>query len=209
MFEFTDAAVPVRSDIADAFRAEWNRLAAPGTWWSGHERVAIARATRDSRVGRSPAPDLPRAALEAIVVLSVRPAHTSRELVEGITSNLGEERYVEIIGVVSRTTAVDTFTRLVGSELEPLPEPVDGEPSRIEAEGVDRGKTWVTAGRFPIPPTVLALVPDEVEAQNDLSDLLYMSGEEMADQDWSRGSLHRTQAELVASATSFVNECFY
>jgi hypothetical protein len=142
-------------------------------------------------------------------VLSARPAQTSKEWVEGIAAELSEEKYVEILGIVSRTTAVDTFTRLVGSDLEPLPEPVGGEPSRVSADGVARGKTWVTAGRFPIPPTVLALVPDEVVAQNELSDRLYMSDEEMADHDWSRGDLHRTQAELVASATSAVNECFY
>jgi hypothetical protein len=209
MFDFSDAAVPVRSEIAEAFRRDWQRLGAPGTWWSGQERVAIAEATRRVRLGESPVSDLPRAGLEAIEVLSARPAQTSKGWVEHVVSDLGEERYVEIIGVVSRTTAVDTFTRLVGSDLEPLPEPVDGEPSRLPAEGVDRGKTWVPAGRFPIPPTVLALVPDEVVAQNDLSDLLYMTGEEMADPDWSRGGLHRTQAELVASATSFVNECFF
>ena len=34
--------MPVRADLADAHRLAWEHIAAPGTWWSGAERVELA-----------------------------------------------------------------------------------------------------------------------------------------------------------------------
>jgi hypothetical protein len=46
---FADCPVPVREDIASAHRLIWQRLAAPGTWWTGAERIAIAAEVRAAR----------------------------------------------------------------------------------------------------------------------------------------------------------------
>src|SRR5262245_6589345 len=43
------ALVPVRNDFAAAHTRFWQRLAAPGTWWTGTERVAIAAEVRQVR----------------------------------------------------------------------------------------------------------------------------------------------------------------
>ena len=41
-FSYAGAALPVREDLPATHRRAWRRLAEPGTWWSGRERVAIA-----------------------------------------------------------------------------------------------------------------------------------------------------------------------
>src|ERR1700687_3949887 len=40
------APLRVRADLAAAQARAWDRVARPGTWWSGAERVAIAAETR-------------------------------------------------------------------------------------------------------------------------------------------------------------------
>ena len=45
-FDYTISAVPIRPDIPAAHRAFWHRLAGPGSWFSGAERVAIAAESR-------------------------------------------------------------------------------------------------------------------------------------------------------------------
>ena len=45
-FNFADTPIPIRTEIQEAMRKEWAFLAAPGTWWSGEERVQIAAEAR-------------------------------------------------------------------------------------------------------------------------------------------------------------------
>ena len=45
-FDYRDSPHPIRADIGSQHRAFWQRLAQPGSWWSGKERVAIAQASR-------------------------------------------------------------------------------------------------------------------------------------------------------------------
>ncbi len=47
-FAYSDAPVPIRGDIPAAHRGAWERLAAPGSWWTGAERVAIAAEVRNA-----------------------------------------------------------------------------------------------------------------------------------------------------------------
>ena len=46
MFDFARSPLPVHDERAEAFRHVWRRLAAPGTWWTGEERVSIAAVAR-------------------------------------------------------------------------------------------------------------------------------------------------------------------
>ena len=53
--------MPVRADLADAHRLAWEHIAAPGSWWSGDQRVELAgTALLGDRRPRSPAPVGPR-----------------------------------------------------------------------------------------------------------------------------------------------------
>ena len=44
--DYRRSPVPVRDDLAAAHRRAWARLAAPGEWWTGVVRLAIAEETR-------------------------------------------------------------------------------------------------------------------------------------------------------------------
>ncbi len=46
---YSAALVPVRDDFAAAHTRFWQRLASPGAWWTGAERVAIAAEVRHAR----------------------------------------------------------------------------------------------------------------------------------------------------------------
>lgn len=162
MFSFSD---PVRTELAAAARRTWEEVAQPGTWWTAEERLAIAGARRAARCGdaaaTSDAPNaLPDAAREAAAVVGGDPAHPTEEWVARVTAEISEERYVELVGIVARVVAVDTFTRLLGEDLEPFPEPVAGRPSEERAAGpLRKNRTWVSMGSMAAPPFVLAAVP--------------------------------------------------
>src|SRR5688500_12860794 len=105
---YASAPFPVRDDLAEAHERFWRRLAAPGAWWSGAERVAIAAETRAARGCRlcgerkqalSPsavsgthdrATELSSAAVEAIHRVTTDPGRLSRAwldrtLAEGVS----------------------------------------------------------------------------------------------------------------------------
>lgn len=204
------AIAPIRPEVVAALDRALPRIAAAGTWWGGTERVAIAELAREARrAGPRPDSDLPMPAVDVAEVVGRRPQDTTEAWVTDIVDELGEGAYVEAVGVASRVVAVDTYRRLLGLEPEPLPVPQAGEPARVRPDGLTKGRTWVSMPQFAPPPLVLGAVPREVEDQNDLSDVIYMTGEEMADDDFSRRGLHRMQIETVAATTSHANECFY
>jgi len=208
-FDFATAAIGVRTDIRQLFRREWDRLAQAGTWWNGRERVDIARAARRSRFGGEEAPSsLPSAAIEAAGIVSGRPASIRREWVATVADDLGYPRYVEIVGIASRLAAVDTFHVGLGVELEPLPDPESGEPSRSEEPQARAGAAWVPMVGGASITQALSLVDAESVAQEDLHGPLYLTYEGMAEFDYV-GGLSRAQMELVAARTSAINECFY
>lgn len=141
----------IRSDIAEAHRRAWERLAAAGSWWTGEERVAIAAEVRAARKcsfskrrkeALSPesvqgeyesvsAEILPAAAIDAIHRITTDPSRLSRAWYERCVADpeMSEGRYVELVGVIVAITSIDFFHRGLGLPVEPLPAPVSGEPS--------------------------------------------------------------------------------
>ena len=208
-FDFADVEVEVRTDIRRLFRREWDRLALPGTWWDGTERVAIARSARAARSRDVALPALlPEAAIEAAHQVSANPASIRRPWVDRMGSGLGYHRYVEIVGIVSRLSAVDTFHNAIGSELESLPDPEPGEPSNSDEPLARSGAGWVPMVGGASITQALSLVDAESTAQEDMHGPLYLTYEGMAELDYV-GGLSRAQMELVAARTSAINECFY
>ncbi len=148
-FDYGHAGLPVPEALAAAHRAFWERLAGPGTWWTGAERVAIAEAAREAgacdlcrrrREALSPAavggghearPPLPAAAVDAVHRLITDPGRITRAAVEEFArEGISDARYVELLGLVVAVFSVDEFHRALGLPLEPLPVPRPGEPSR-------------------------------------------------------------------------------
>jgi hypothetical protein len=201
---FTDFSIAVRPDLLAGLRSLWSNLAAPGTWWSGGERVAIAEGARGGTTDL-----IPSAAAGAARTIYADITATSRAWVEGVLAGgLMMPAFVEVIGVVSRLAAVDEFTRALGRPLEPLPEPLPGAPTREEPPSARPGRSWVPMVGGMSITRALSLVPAESEAQEEIHGPLYLSYGQMADQVFER-ELTRPQMELVAGRVSAINECFY
>ena len=84
MLTYAHVSAPVRKEFAESHQRFWDRLAAPGAWWTGAERVAMARETRAARHcpycqerkaalsphgvsgSHTPVTDLPAAAVEVL-----------------------------------------------------------------------------------------------------------------------------------------------
>ena len=209
-FDFTE--IPIRPRIQEALRKEWAFLAAPGTWWSGSERVAIAAEARRAMFSNSPSGnlDLPAPVAEVVGAVAADSPLITADWVAGLEGKgVSLSAYAEIIGIVARLSAVDYFHKALGLPLEPLPEPQPGEPSQTPSPSdLVVGKSYVPMVRGVSIPQTVSLVPPESGAWQELSDAMYMTFNEMDDPDFRR-AMHRTQIELVAARTSQINECFY
>jgi len=161
-FSYADAPVAVRDDLPAAHRRAWRRLAAPGAWWTGEERVAIAAEVRNAvrcglcrrrKAALSPHAEegehddlgaLPDAAVDVIHRVVTDPGRLSKAWFEKtLASGLGDAPYVEIIAVVVTVVSIDSFCRGLGVAAQPLPEPDPGEPSRRRPPAARPGGAWV------------------------------------------------------------------
>ena len=147
-FSYTQSPYKIREDLGRAYREFWTRLAKPGSWWTGAQRVAIAQESRNavncgfcdqrkqalspySFAGEHEHDGL----LEPVAVDAVHRIITdqSRITLGYIQNNqaegLSQEQYVELAGIAVVTFSIDEFNRALGLPLEPLPEPEDGQPT--------------------------------------------------------------------------------
>lgn len=138
-----------------------------------------------------------------------RPVSVDGEMVRAAADSDGDPLTVEVMALVSMLSAVDGTHRALGLDLEPLPEPVSGEPTGHVREGLKLRGTHIPVPPGPIP-VVFDLLPLEGAAFQSLFGPQYMTGREMAFDDFRRApGLDRAQMELVSSRTSVHNECFY
>ena len=159
---YANALAPVRDDLVAAHRRAWKRLARPGTWWSGAERVAIAAEVRSAaqcplcrerKAALSPAGvtgehasrgALPEVAVEVIHRVTTDPAQLSKAWFEKCQAGgLGDTHYVEMIGVIVTIVSIDDFCRGLGLAPHPLPDAIPGEPSRRRPPGALPEDAWV------------------------------------------------------------------
>jgi len=227
---YADAPVSVRSDLCEAHTHAWQHLAAPGAWWTGAERVAIAAEARASArcalcrerkaalspgapVGRHASVSaLPDAAVEAIHRIASDPGRLSKRWFVTLASQgLGDAAYVELVGVVSTLVSVDAFCRAIGVALHPLPEPQPGAPSRVRPADVGDHGAWVAIrpGRVGNVMRALSLVPAEVRNLLELLEAHYFGPDRITDLGPTGRALDRAQMELLAGRVSALRECFY
>jgi hypothetical protein len=162
MLSYQLAEFPVRPAFAEAHSRFWKRLAAPGAWWTGAERVAIAAEARHAwqcalcharLAALTPAAvdgehdhlnALPEAAVDVIHRVMTDPGRLSRKWFDRILeAGLSQEQYVELIGTLVALISIDRFCLGIGVPLHGLPQPLAGEPSHYRPEGLITGDAWV------------------------------------------------------------------
>lgn len=219
---------PVRPELTAAHTAWLDHVAAPGTWWTGAQRVAFVAALWAALDDPDPRPPwepptvpagspLPDAAHAVAVRLARHAATTTERWAASIIDALdgGAPAFVELVALAAQACAVGTFGPALGIDRPPLHPPSPGDPGRTAPEVVDATMNWVpvTPPADTRPPVVQAFsaVPAEYAATWALAAVQYMPLEEMEQLDWRRpGSpLHRRQLELVAARLSLARECFY
>ncbi len=212
---------PIREEILAAQSHAWERIANAGSWWTGAQRVEIARVVRQAHKQRSDPPWLRDQAAEAADGLSARAVEVARrvaidahrfdrEWCQQAAVDLGDGAYVEIVSVAVFATIIDAFAEALGAESVSLPEPQPGEPDRIRPDGLGDAGAWVpmtVPWRGPNVARALSLVPADHMTFASLVAAMY-AGQAFMDLVWD-GPLNRPQAELVASRVAAVNECFY
>ena len=240
-------SVPVRDDLNAAHEGGWQHIARPGTWWDGKQRVAIAAETRNAMACRlcrkraeaiSPYTvagdhdalgDLPEPVVEVIHRLRTDSGRLTEAWYHRVLeSGVSEAGYVEIVGVVSTTTALDTLARGLGAGSLALPAPEGGDPKRHRPGRAKRTLAWVPTlepedvtdldpdpypGKAPAHVfnihRAMSLVPDEVAEFFALDDALYLPQPAIRDFSKEFRAISHAQIELLAARVSAINRCTY
>lgn len=164
MFEYSDSPDPIRPDLAEAHRRAWDHIAAPGTWLSGAERVAVSEQSRrapqcrlcaERKAALSPfavegehddggAPGLPAPLVDAIHRVTTDAQRLTRAWHDRLLADgVADEAWVEALGVAVLVISIDAFHHAMGLPLPPLPQPLPGETSRKTPRGIVLGEAWV------------------------------------------------------------------
>ena len=147
-FSYTNSPYPIREDITQAYQAFWKKLARPGAWWSGAQRIAIAAEVRNAvecqycqvqksalspytTTGKHKKGDLlsDTAVDAAHMIITDQGRITQAFIDKAALQGLSNEHYVELTGIVVAVFSIDEFNRALGIPVEPLPQPVAGAPS--------------------------------------------------------------------------------
>ena len=244
---YSSARYPVRTNFAETHNRFWDRLASPGSWLSGAQKVAIAKEVRQSHdctlckqrkqalspyqvVGKheSASSELNDTIIEIVHRIVTDSARLTKNWHDDIMAQgIKSAEYVEILGTIVHTFAIDEFCRGLGIPLNELPEPKAGEPTGYVPENAsnDAG-AWV-----PVLPNfieegpeadiwngfganvirAMSLAPDEVRSLIDMFDSHYVTNDKIVG-DWTgspHGGLSRLEMEIVATRVSSHNDCFY
>ena len=236
----------MRAELSDAVTGAWQTLGSCGVWWTGEERLTLAREARAARncalcVTRKAAPipqavagahttatALSAAAIEAIHRIVSDPGRLSEAWYKRtIAAGLSEEAYIELLGVVAVTTAVDTFDRALGAPLRALPPAGSGQPSRRRPSGAKPGLGWMpmlapedVAADDPPLYTIagrsggnvhraLSLVPEAMMQFWDLFEPMYLHQSAMRDFGREYRAVSHAQIEMMAARVAVQNQCVY
>ncbi len=222
VFDYATAPHPVRDDIRAAHAAFWERLAGPGSWWSGAQRLALAEEARRTWPLRREPPWLralpepedgvvPAIAREAVRAIALDAHGIDRDACLRWCRALGDAATVELVAIAVQTIAVDAFAEALGCESEPFPSARGGEPDRRRPGGLGDIGAHVDCLLDYTGPNVgraLSLAPDDNATFFGLVGSMY-AVRDFLELVWKDRPLARPQVELVAARVSAINECFY
>lgn len=186
-------------------------LAAPGSFFTGHERLAMAAHVRVARGLATTAPDLPpmlatTAARIGIEAITTRPAHIAAWEADG----RDVLAYLELVAVAALITSIDSYRIGVGAPLDQLPAATPGDPVPVVAADAKKMNAWVPTVGIALAPTALSALPNEKANKDRVNKTFYLSDEFVHKYGTEPGrELTRPQMELVAARTSWLNECFF
>ncbi len=206
----SDSGLSLRPSMLAGMQREWTRLAQPGTWWTGVERVAIATVARDAVHGsNTSSPALHSVVTDMVARVATSPHAIERAAVDSLAEHgVRLEAFVELVGITARLIAVDTTIRGIGAAPAPLPSPIEGQPSRHVEPRAKRRSAHVPMIGAAGATTALSSVAAEDAAQADLHGALYLHYAEMGDLTIVK-EIPRWQMELAATTTSWINHCVY
>jgi hypothetical protein len=171
---------------------------------------------------------LPDDVVEVVHRVASDPGRLKKSWYEDLLENgLTDAQYVEIVSIIAVVVAVDEFHHALGLELEPLPDPVPGEPSQYRPPGARAAGAWVPmvladgavgneanmyGGNQRIVNVVsaLSLIPDAIQMAGKILNAYYIAGDDMPNLRKNCGrALQRSQMEYIAARVSSFNDCFY
>jgi hypothetical protein len=223
-------ALTIRPDLLAAQHAAWREVTAPGASWSGAQRAAIAATALAALDDPDPLPpwvapsgvgrELPGAgeltddARDAIYRIARHAGTLTEDWYRAVlAAGTDPVAYVELIGVVAAAAAVDGFYRAIGMDRPPLPETVDGPPHRRHPPVEPATLNWVlVAAPADVEASVvqgLSAAPADFEDVKRLAAAQYIPFDEMGELAWSRGTLSRSEMELIAARLSALRQCFF
>jgi hypothetical protein len=220
-----------RPDLVELFAAELDRLRRPGTWWTGFERIAIAREAREvlRLLLGGPATDETRGAggglsddlVGAVAKIVGDSGRLTRQwLKQLLASGLTVGQYVEMVGVIAAIVTIDTFHHALGMAVPDLGEPVAGEPTQITPLGTVIHESWVPT----LPPDkaegALKRIYERMSQRtghvaNVIRAMTFVPAEQLGFMSLAFGmymkelSIGRAQIEFIAASVSAYNDCFY
>ena len=186
-------------------------LAAPGSFFSGSERLDLAAQARFARGLQAEAPTLDpmladSASRIATDAIDTRPRHIDAWEADG----RDVLAYLELVAVVSLIASIDSYRIGIGASLDALPVPTAGEPVSAVDDRAQKTNAWVPTVGIALAPTALSALPNEKANKDALSAIWYLTDKLVHSYDVDPGrELTRPQMELVASRTSWLNECFF
>ncbi len=152
----------VRDDLVDSHEQAWAAIAAPGTWLTGAQRVAVAAEIRHARgcahcarIREALSPNavdgahdslgaLGPAQVELIHRVVNDPGRLSESWAQSVLAKgLAEGEYVEIVGLIAMIMMMDACAQALGARERTLPAPLPGEPARYRPPGAKKQAAWL------------------------------------------------------------------
>ena len=217
----------VSENLLDAFNSCWKRIAEPGEWWNGKERIAILEEVRKDRdeghpIVRAPLADLsntPSPVISPLVCEIIRKVTSNAHEIDDkwakeAIGRIGEGKYSELVSLVVNILPIDIFCLLLGRPVVSLPVPKNGKPGESIPDGLADGGAfvpWRTENWVgPNVARALSFVEKENAIRMKLVESMYAGSDKFISMIWDDTEpLDRSQVEIIAARTSSINECFY
>ena len=223
----------ITEKLKTAHEDAWNKIADPGDFFSGEERLEMVRATRDAddcelTIARKNAISpfavtgeyagdylLDSNAVDVIRRIASDPGRLTKTwFAQVIANGLAPEEYVEVVSVVTTSIIIDTLHQALGLAQPLLPKANEGSPRKVlNSEAIEIG-AWVPVLDVPSQTADHGLpkVPNIARSLGLVPSALQLFfGTFSPHYSLSniQSSLSQDQAEFVASRVSAMNECFY